>query len=144
MRISFKLFEFFANCKCFEKESKYDEVRKFPKPTTDRDEIGGDGNSSSGNYDHLGGDILSSLKEEAVANDSMKIDRMFYEKLEDSVRENDVIASSIAAGHWDRVIIDDSKRLTSLYTTSSFTIADLKAVPAECRKIIPEYIEDYV
>jgi type I restriction enzyme, R subunit len=144
VRTSFKLFDFFANCECFEKESKYDEVRKFPKPTTDRDEIGGDGNSSSGNYDQLGGDILSSLKEEAVGNDGMKIDRMFYEKLKDSLRENDVIASSIAVGQWDRVIIDGPKRLTSLYTTFSFTAADLKAVPAEYRKIIPEYIKDYV
>jgi type I restriction enzyme R subunit len=43
-----------------------------------------------------------------------------------------------------RAILDDPKRLTALYTTSSFTIADLKAVPAEYRKIIPEYIKDYV
>ena len=43
-----------------------------------------------------------------------------------------------------RDIIDDPKRLTSLYTTTSFTIADLKAVPSEYRKLIPEYIKDYV
>jgi len=43
-----------------------------------------------------------------------------------------------------RAIIDDPKRLTALYTTTSFTIADLKAVPLEYRKIIPEYIKDYV
>jgi len=165
----------------------------------------------------------------------MKIDRMFYEKFEDTVRENDFITASIEAGQWDRVIdyvnkevfdkpeefytleklrkaaavdrrltlreilekifgliprfkskdelleeefskfvadrkpdeakiipalkqffkayatdsqvraiIDDPKRLTALYTNSSFTIADLKAVPPEYRKIIPDYIKDYV
>ena len=34
----------------------------------------------------------------------MKIDRMFYEKFEDAVRENDFIAASVEAGQWDRVI----------------------------------------
>ena len=43
-----------------------------------------------------------------------------------------------------RAILDDSKRLTELYTTTSFTIADLKAVPPEYRRLIPEYIKDYV
>ncbi|MES2996899.1 MAG: DEAD/DEAH box helicase family protein [Verrucomicrobiota bacterium] len=231
---SFKLFDFFANCEYFEKEFKYDEVRKLPKPRADRDDKGG-GGGTIGTYDHLGHDILSSIKEEAVGVGGMKIDRMFYEKFEDTVRENEFIATSIEAGQWDRVIdyvnkevfdkpsefytleklrkaaavdrrltlreilekifgliprfkskdelleeefskfvadrkpeeakiipalkqffkayatdsqvraiIDDPKRLTALYTTSSFTIADLKAVPPEYRKIIPEYIKDYV
>ncbi|HTQ30408.1 MAG TPA: hypothetical protein VMI53_04300 [Opitutaceae bacterium] len=34
----------------------------------------------------------------------MKIDRMFYEKFEDNVRENDFIAASVEAGQWDKVI----------------------------------------
>ena len=34
----------------------------------------------------------------------MKIDRMFFEKFEDTVRENDFIAKSVEAGQWDRVI----------------------------------------
>jgi type I restriction enzyme, R subunit len=233
-KTSFKLFDFFANCEYFEKEFKYDEVRKLPKPKSDSDETGG-GGGSIGNYDHHGEDILSSLKEEALGQEGMKIDRMFYEKFEDSVRENEFIASSIEAGQWDRVIdyvnrelfdkptefynleklrkaaavdrrltlreilekifgliprfkskdelleeefskfvadhkpgeaklipalkqffkayatdsqvraiIDDPKRITALYTTTSFTIADLKAVPPDYRKIIPEYIKDYV
>ncbi|MEO5716001.1 MAG: DEAD/DEAH box helicase family protein [Luteolibacter sp.] len=232
---SFKLFDFFANCEYFEKEFKYDEVRKLPKLGTGDGETGGGGGGTIGTYDHLGQDILSSIKEEAVGVEGMKIDRMFYEKFEDTVRENAFIASSIEAGQWDRVIdyvnkevfdkpsefytleklrkaaavdrrltlreilekifgliprfkskdelleeefskfvadrkpeeakiipalkqffkayatdsqiraiIDDPKRLTALYTTSSFTIADLKAVPPEYRKIIPEYIKDYV
>ncbi len=232
---SFKLFDFFANCEYFEKEFKYDEVRKLPKPKSDSDQAGGGGGGSIGDYDHLGADILASIKEEAVGVDGMKIDRMFYEKFEDTVRENEFIATSIEAGQWDRVIdyvnkevfdkpsefytleklrkaaavdrrltlreilekifgliprfkskdelleeefskfvadrkpqeakiipalkqffkayatdsqvraiIDDPRRLTALYTTSSFTIADLKAVPPEYRKIIPEYIKDYV
>jgi type I restriction enzyme R subunit len=235
VKTSFKLFDFFANCEYFEKEFKYDEVRKLPKPKSDGGDDGGSGGTSVSNYAHLGTDILSSIKEEAIGLEGMKIDRMFYEKFEDTIRENEFIASSVEAGQWDRVIdfvnkelfdkptefynleklrkaaavdrrltlreilekifgliprfkskdelleeefskfvadrkpeeakiipalkhffkayatdslvraiIDDPKRLTALYTTSSFTIADLKAVPPEYRKIIPEYIKDYV
>ena len=231
-KASFKLFDFFANCEYFEDGYNYDEVRKLPKP-------GGKGGEGPvepvGTFEHLGEDILSSIKEEAVGADGMKIDRMFYERFEERVRENDFIAASIEAGQWDRVIdyvnkevfdkpeefysleklrkaaavdrrltlreilekifgliprfkskdelleeefskfiadrkpgeaklipalrqffkayatdsqvraiIDDPKKLAALYTNPSFTIADLKAVPAAYRKIIPEYIKDYV
>ena len=34
----------------------------------------------------------------------MKIDRMFFEKFEDTVRENEIIAQAVEAGQWDRVI----------------------------------------
>ena len=234
-KTSFKLFDFFANCEYFEKEFKYDQVRKLPKPKGEGDEEGGGGGVTGGTFEHLGEDILATIKEEAIGVEGMKIDRVFYEKFEDTVRENDFIAASVEAGQWDRVIdyvnkelfdkpaefynldklrkaaavdrrltlreilekifgliprfkskdelleeefskfvadykpseaklipalkqffkayatdshvraiLDDSKRLTELYTTTSFTIADLKAVPPEYRKLIPEYIKVYV
>jgi len=234
-KTSFKLFDFFANCEYFEKEFKYDEVRKLPKPGGERGEGPNPPPPPAGTFEHLGEDILSTIKVEAIGVEGMKIDRMFYEKFEDTVRENDFIAASVEAGQWDRVIdyvnkevfdkpaefynldklrkaaavdrrlglreilekifgliprfkskdelleeefskfvadykpseaklipalkqffkayatdshvraiLDDSKRLTELYTTTSFTIADLKAVPPEYRKLIPEYIKDYV
>ena len=103
-KVSFKLFDFFANCEYFEKEFKYDEVRNLPKPKAE----GGEGRDPQlpppGNYEHLGDDILSTIKEEVVGYEGMKIDRMFYEKFEDIVRENDFIAASVEAGQWDRVI----------------------------------------
>jgi type I restriction enzyme R subunit len=34
----------------------------------------------------------------------MKIDRMFFEKFEDTVRENETIVAAVEAGQWDRVI----------------------------------------
>ena len=57
-----------------------------------------------GAYEHLGGDIIASIKEEAIGHDGMKIDRMFFEKFEDTVRENETIAKAVEAGQWDRVI----------------------------------------
>ena len=57
-----------------------------------------------GTYQHLGADILSMIKEEAIGFEGMKIDRMFFEKFEDMIRENETIANAIEAGQWGRVI----------------------------------------
>ncbi len=107
-KAAFKLFDFFANCEYFEEEFNYDKVLKLPKPKG----TGGDGgegpgpgpNPYTGTYEHLGEDILSTIKEETIGFDGMRIDREFYAKFEDVVRENDFIATSIEAGQWDRVI----------------------------------------
>jgi type I restriction enzyme, R subunit len=40
--------------------------------------------------------------------------------------------------------IIETQRFTALYTNSSFTVEDLEAVPPNYRKIIPDYIKDYV
>jgi len=234
-KTAFKLFDFFANCEYFEKEFKYDEVRKLPKPKAEGGEGSGEGPVVTGvTYEHLGDDLLSTIKEEAIDYNGMKIDRMFYEKFETRVRENDFIAASVEAGQWDRVIdyvnkelfdkpaefynleklrqaaavdrrlglreilekifdliprfkskddlleeefskfvadrkpdeaeaipalktyfkayatsdkireIIESGHLTDLATNPIFSTKDLKAVPAKYRKLIPDYIKDYV
>ena len=57
-----------------------------------------------GTYEHLGADIIASVREETIGYEGMKIDRMFFEKFEDTVRENETIAAAVEAGQWDRVI----------------------------------------
>lgn len=105
-KTTFKLLDFFANCEYFEEEYNYDEVLKLPRPgiATGETGSGGDPVIVGGTYEHLGADILSSIKEEAVGNDGMKIDRMFFEKFEETVREDDFIAQAVEAAQWDRVI----------------------------------------
>ena len=105
-KTAFKLFDFFANCEYFEKEFNYDEVLKVPRPQgAGRAEGGGIGPVVvGGTYEHLGADILSTIKEVTIGHEGMKIDRMFFEKFEDTVRENEIIAKAIEAGQWDRVI----------------------------------------
>jgi type I restriction enzyme R subunit len=111
-KTSFKLFDFFANCEYFEKEFKYDEVRKLSKLKSGGGEGGDEGPVvKGGTYDHTGDDLISTIKVEAVGEQGMKIDRMFYEKFEDTVRENDFIAASVEAGQWDRVIDYVNKEL---------------------------------
>ena len=104
---AFKLFDFFANCEYFETEFNYDEVLKLPQPqrqakdgNTDND----NGSVVSGNYEHLGDDLIASLKVEQITLEGMKIDRMFFKQFEDSVRDNAIIAEAVEAGQWDRVI----------------------------------------
>ena len=109
-KTAYKLFDFFANCEYFEKDFNYDEVRKLPKPRAASEEGIKEGGeiipppAPGETYEHLGGDIISTIQEVAVGEQGMKIDRMFYEKFEDTVRENNFIAASVEAGQWDRVI----------------------------------------
>src|SRR5208337_729791 len=44
------------------------------------------------------------MKEETIGYEGMKIDRMFFERFEQTVRENETIAKAVVAGQWDRVI----------------------------------------
>ncbi|MBK8133559.1 MAG: DEAD/DEAH box helicase family protein [Gammaproteobacteria bacterium] len=101
-KTAFKLFDFFANCEYFETEFNYDEVLKLPRPGT---RSAGEGPVTyDGNYEHLGTDILAGIKEEVVGDEGMKIDRMFFARFEDSVRENAEIVAAVEAGQWDQVI----------------------------------------
>ena len=84
---------------------------KLPKPKSPErgeGEPGGDtggGNGGAGeSYEHLGGDLIATLRVEQITADGMKIDRMFFERFEDSLRENQTIVDAVEAGDWDRVI----------------------------------------
>ncbi len=104
-KTAYKLFDFFANCQYFEEEFNYDEVIRLPKPTGPGEPVeGGTPVIIGGTYDHAGDDILSTIKEEVVGPEGMRIDRMFFARFEDAVRENPIIAASVEAGQWDRVI----------------------------------------
>jgi len=107
-KTAFKLFDFFANCEYFEEEFNYDEVLKLPPPKSKGmggDTGGGDGPVVvGGSYEHLGADILASMRVEQITAEGMKIDRMFFERFEDVIRANDSVACAIEAGQWDRVI----------------------------------------
>lgn len=104
-KTNFKLFDFFANCEYFEHEFNYDEVLKLPrpgKPNNSHDEPVP--TEYEGTYEHLGADILFSVREEKIGYEGMKIDRMFFDHFAETVREDTVIVEAVEAGQWDRVI----------------------------------------
>ena len=106
-KTTFKLFDFFGNCEYFETEFNYDEVLKLPP--AQRHE-GGDGESDQtstvlrGGYEHLGRDIISTIKEETIGPQGMKVDRMLFDRFADTVREDETVKQAVEAGQWDRVI----------------------------------------
>jgi len=102
---SFKLFDFFANCEYFEEEYDYDQVIKLPKGAGSGEEGGGGNGQNSGNiYEHTGEDLLATMAEAVIGVEGMKIDRMFFDRFEETIRENDFIAATVEAGQWDKVI----------------------------------------
>ena len=105
-KTAFKLFDLFANCEYFETEFNYDEVIKLPphKGKSDAGDGQNGGVVKGAGYEHLGRDILSGIKEEKIGPEGMKIDRMFFDRFADTVREDETIAKAVEAGQWDRVI----------------------------------------
>ncbi len=104
-KTTFKLFDFFATCEYFEEKFNYDEVLKLPRrQTKGRKTEDGGRQVLGGTYEYTGQDILSMVKEEVIGHEGMKIDRMFFEKFEETVRRDETIASAVEAGQWDRVL----------------------------------------
>jgi type I restriction enzyme R subunit len=136
-KTSYKLFDFFANCEYFEKEFNYDEVLKLPKPKGRTSEIEGGGEGPLGQsdtYEHLGTDIIYTIQQETIGYEGMKIDRMFYEKFEDTMRENATVVEAVEAGQWDRVI-DYVNREVFNKPNEFYTLEKLRKAAAVDRRI---------
>ena len=105
-KTAFKLFDFFGNCEYFETEFKYDQIIELPRPQPRMDGGGerGQGPTMVYAYEHLGRDILSTIQEELIGLEGMKIDRMMFDRFADRVREDTTVKEAVDAGQWDRVI----------------------------------------
>jgi type I restriction enzyme R subunit len=105
-KTAFKLFDFFANCEYFEEKFNYDEVLNLPRGAAAALGIGGEGGIRTGplTYTHFGSDNLDRFDERKIGFNGMKIDRMFFERFEDRLREDPIIVSHVEAGEWDKVI----------------------------------------
>ncbi len=102
-KTTFKLFDFFANCEYFEEKFDYDQVLTLPKlPSFSTD--GGERVNKIYGYEYAGSDMITRVKEEAIGYGGMKIDRLFYEKFEQTIREDAMIVEAVEAGEWERVI----------------------------------------
>ena len=107
-KTAFKLFDFFGNCEYFETEFNYDQVLELPRQKLSRD--GGERKDEGQpptlvySYEHLGADILSTIKEETVGYEGMKIDRMLFDRFRHAMREDSTVKNAVEAGQWDRVI----------------------------------------
>lgn len=141
-KTAYKLFDFFANCQYFEEDFNYDEVIRLPMPgSPGGPEIPGGGFVVGGTHEYTGDDILSTIKEEVVGVGGMRIDRMFFTRFEEAVREDPVIAADVEAGHWDRVI-DYVNREVFDKPSEFYTLEKLrKAAAADRRLSLREILE---
>ena len=109
-KTAYKLFDFFANYEYFETEFDYDEklelprTRTSPSDNTDDGDTGTESHTFSGAYTHLGGDDLASIQQERIGYEGMRIDRMYFDRFSDTVRNDDFIAAAVDEGDWDKVI----------------------------------------
>ncbi len=138
-KTAYKLFDFFANCEYFEKDFKYDEVLALPKPKGESK--GGDGNTGGddgsigiNSYEHLGSDIITSLKEEAIAYGGMKIDRLYFERFEEVIRNDRELAAAIEVGHWEKAIAYVNEKFFA-DSEQSYTLEKLRKAAAVDRRL---------
>jgi type I restriction enzyme R subunit len=116
-KTAYKLFDFFASCEYFEEKFDYDEVLQLPRPgsgmpTGTGDGVGtgtGEGDTGGGAIDngafhHTAGDAITAQEETQIGFQGMKVDRMFFEKFEDAVKANPVIAEQVGNAQWDQAI----------------------------------------
>jgi type I restriction enzyme, R subunit len=75
-KTAYKLFDFFATCEYFE----------------------------DGHYHHTGADAIYAQEETQIGFQGMKVDRMFFEKFEDTVKAHPVVAQQVGEGQWDQAI----------------------------------------
>ncbi|MDD9820728.1 MAG: DEAD/DEAH box helicase family protein [Nitrospira sp.] len=135
-KTAFKLFDFFANCEYFESGFNYDEVLELPQPQS-KSGSGRDGTgpvTRVGNYEHLGQDILKTITVEDIGCEGMKIDRMFFDRFADTVREDEIIVQAVEAGEWDRVI-DYVNRAVFNKPEEYYTLDKLRAAAAVDRRL---------
>jgi type I restriction enzyme R subunit len=98
----FKLFDFFANCEFFEEKFNYDEVLKLPPKGTST-EGGGGGGYVVDEYDSTKHDLLKTFTVNEIGLEGMKIDRMYFEKFEDKVKEDDKIKELVQQKDFDAI-----------------------------------------
>ncbi len=96
----FKLFDFFANCEYFEEKFNYDEVLKLPPKGTSTE---GGGGYVVDEYDSTRHDPLKTFTVNEIGLEGMKIDRMYFEKFEDKVKEDDKIKELVQQKDFDAI-----------------------------------------
>lgn len=135
-KTTFKLFDFFGNCEYFETEFNYDEVVKLPQLRKKTGEKGGDQPPvvDTGAYEHLGSDILATMEVEHIGHEGMKIDRMYFDRFADTMRDDETIATAVEDGRWDQVI-DYVNREVFDKPEEYYTLAKLRQAAAVDRRL---------
>ncbi len=98
---TYKLFDFFGNCEYFEEKFDYDEVIELPRNTGK--ETGEGGGVTSSSFENFNPDPLKTMTETKIGLQGMKIDRMFFDKFESTVKEDDMVREQYEKGNYSAV-----------------------------------------
>jgi type I restriction enzyme R subunit len=139
---TFKLFDFFANCEYFEEKFNYDEVLKLPARTSKKGQAGGGATPASiEEYETFEEDKILTLQEEKIGMEGMRIDRMFFNKFEDEMKQDDFVAENVREGKWDLVLNYINEEIMNK-PEEYYTIEKLrKAAEVDRRLTLREIIE---
>jgi len=99
---TFKLFDFLGNCEYFEEKFNYDEVITLPKPQS-KSEDAETPPVRNGLYENLAPDPLKFVKQTPIGLEGMKIDRMFFDKFEEKVKEDETAREQYEQGNYAAV-----------------------------------------
>lgn len=101
-KANFKLFDFFATCEYFEEKYQYDQVLKLPVKGTQSDDVPVTDepplNPKSGGYEYTESDRIFTWNEQQIDHNGMKVDRMFFQQFEDTVKTDEEINQLMIAG----------------------------------------------
>ncbi len=102
----FKFFDFFANCEYFEEKFDYDEVLRLPRPGSGPGQVEGGGTTlgPAGEYIHGGPDAIAHFAEEPIGPQGMKIDRMFFEAFENTVKADGTLQAFVDGEQWEQAV----------------------------------------
>jgi type I restriction enzyme R subunit len=104
-KASFKLFDFFATCEYFEEKYQYDQVLKLPVNFDKGDDkpTGGDDNfkPKREGYEYTENDRIHSFREQHVDFAGMKVDRMFFQTFNETVKQDSEIVQLIDEGNYE-------------------------------------------
>lgn len=100
---TFKLFDFFAVCEYFEEKFDYDQVLKLPARNNEPGKPG-EPLPTPEVYENFDPDRVFSFKEEAIGLEGMKVDRMFFQRFEEVVKEDQFVRDNLEAGNWDSLL----------------------------------------
>ena len=95
---TFKLFDFFGNCEYFEEKFDYDEVIRLPKPASQSSGLGSGVTATT--FENFNPDPLKTMTESKIGLQGMKIDRMFFQKFEDEVKQDETARAQYEQGNY--------------------------------------------
>lgn len=101
-KTEFRLFDFFANCEFFEEKFDYDEELTLPKPSSQPfdNKVEAPRPGFKG-FETFQPDAIASQDEQQIGLEGMRIDREFFQKFEEAVRQDVALAAMVEEQNWE-------------------------------------------